>query len=165
MKIIGKLLLLILIPTVFIGASLSVLFWLGEREEAEALAEAMAAQDADLVVEQYVTEDNDVSGLVYAKNEMHWDRGKLTSMRFTQRYATNEQAISAYQGKAATLGASTQLMLNDCEVSYYLSTEDFKEISYEAMREAMGSGSGWQIVEELSGEYAPVGEFTGLPDE
>lgn len=153
MKIFGKIALLILIPVVFLTVSVNFLFWLGAQEEAK--AEALASVDADLVVEHNVTENNDISGLIYAKNEMHWEKGKLETMRFTQRYATEEQAVSAYQGKAATLGAATQLMLDGCEVSYYLSTEDFKDVTYSKMYESM-DGSDWEIVEELSGEY-PTG--------
>lgn len=159
MKIVGRILLLVLIPVVFLSVAVNFLWWLGEKEEANAVA--LASVDADLVVEQYITENNEISGLVYAKNEMHWERGKLATMRFTQRYATEEQATSAYQGKAATLGASTQLMLDGCEVSYYLSTEDFKELTYAKMYEAMDSNDEWQIVEELSGEYPTGGSLHG----
>lgn len=159
MKIVGKILLLILIPVVFLSVSVNFLFWIGAKEEAKAVA--LASVDADLVVEKYVTENNELSGLVYAKNEMHWEQGKLATMRFTQRYATEEQAVTAYQGKAVTLGAATQLMLDGCEVSYYLSTEDFKETTYAKMYEAMDSNSDWRIVEELSGEYPTGGSLHG----
>lgn len=154
MKVIGRIVLGLAVVAVFLCVAVNFLFWIGAKEEAK--AEALASVDADLVVEQYVTENNDISGLVYAKNEMHWEKGKLATMRFTQRYATEDQAAQAYAGKAATLGAATQLMLDGLEVSYYLSTEDFEEVTYAKMYEAMESNSGWQIVDELSGEY-PTG--------
>lgn len=158
MKIVGKIFLLVLIPVVFLSVSINFLSWLGARDEAKAVA--LASVDADLVVEQYITEDNDISGLIYAKNEMHWEKGQLAAMRFTQSYATEEQAKVAYQGKAATLGASAQLMLDGCDVSYYLSTEDFEETTYAKMYEAMDGNSGWRIVDELSGEYPTGGSLT-----
>lgn len=157
MKIFARIALLVLIPTVFIAVSLNFLFWLGEREEENALA--LASVDADLVVEQYITDNNDISGLIYAKNTMHWEQGKLKSMRFMQRYATEEQAAVGYQGKAASMGAATQLLLDGTEVSYYLSTEDFEDVTYQKMRDSMDGTSGWYIIEELSGEYPTGGSL------
>lgn len=159
MKVLGKIVLGVAIVAVFLGVSINFLFWIGAREEAK--NEALASVDADLVVEQYVSDNNDLTGLIYAKNEMHWEKGKIATMRFTQRYASEEQAAIAYQGKAASLGAATQLMLDGTEISYYLSVEDFEEVTYEKMYEAMDGNSGWKIVDELSGEYPTGGSLNG----
>lgn len=158
MKIVARIALLILIPVVFLTVAVNFLFWIGAKDEAASLA--LASVDADLVMEKYVTENNDISGLVYAKSEMHWEKGELATIRFTQRYASGDQAAKAYAGKAASLGAAAQLMLDGCEVSYNLSTEDFEDVTYQKMYESMDTNSDWKIVDELSGEY-PTGGSLG----
>lgn len=155
MKVIGKLAIFAVIAVVFWVVVIQLISLSSAQEEKAAAA--LAAVDADLVVEQYVTENNELTGLVYARSDMHWEHGKLVTMRFTQRYATEENAIIAYRGKAASLGTSAQLMLDGLEVSYYISNEDFAERTYQDMYEMMsGATSGWDVVEELSGEY-PTG--------
>lgn len=155
MKIIGKLAIFLVIAVVFWVVVINLISMSNAQEEKAAAA--LAAVDADLVVEQYVTENNDITGLVYARSDMHWEHGKLATMRFTQRYATEEHAIIAYRGKAVTLGTSAQLMLDGQEISYYISNDDFAERTYQDMYEMMAKPtSGWQIIEELSGEY-PTG--------
>lgn len=112
--------------------------------------------DADLVVEQYITENNDLTGLVYVTCVMHWTEGELATMRFTQQFATAEQASIGYQGRVSELGASGQVMLDGDTLSYYISTEPWEGKTYAEMYKAMSEDDDWQVVEERSGEYEPT---------
>lgn len=111
--------------------------------------------DADLVVEQYITENNDMTGLIYSTCTMHWQEGKLQTMRFTQRFTTPEQASVAYQGRVSELGEAGQVLLDGDEVSYYVNIEPWEDKTYAKMYEAMNKDKKWQVVEDESGEYLP----------
>lgn len=111
--------------------------------------------DADLVVEQYITENNDMTGMIYSTCTMHWQAGKLQTMRFTQRFNTPEQASVAYQGRVSELGEAGQVLLDGDEVSYYVNIEPWEGKSYADMYEAMNKDKKWQVVEDSSGEYLP----------
>ncbi|HIU10328.1 MAG TPA: hypothetical protein IAB00_03650 [Candidatus Avidehalobacter gallistercoris] len=111
--------------------------------------------DADLVVEQYITENNDMTGMVYSSCTMHWQAGKLQTMRFTQRFITPEKASVAYQGRVSELGEAGQVLLDGYEVSYYVNIEPWEDKSYATMYEAMNKDKKWQVVEDKSGEYLP----------
>lgn len=111
--------------------------------------------DADLVVEQYITENNDMTGLIYSTCTMHWQEDKLQTMRFTQRFSTPEHASVAYQGRLSELGETGQVLLDGDEVGYYVNIEPWEDKSYAQMYEAMEKDGKWQVVEESSGEYLP----------
>lgn len=111
--------------------------------------------DADLVVEQYITENNDMTGMIYSTCTMHWQEGKLQTMRFTQRFNTPEQASLAYQGRVSELGEAGQVLLDGDEVSYYVNIEPWEDKTYATMYEAMNKDKKWQVVEDKSGEYLP----------
>ena len=115
--------------------------------------EPPAAEDADLVVEQFVTENNDVTGLIYAACTIHWEDGQLVTMRFNQRFASAEQAAIAYQGRLAELGESGQVTLDADTVSYYIDVKDWQGKTYSDMYDLMSRDKSWQIVEEKSGSY------------
>lgn len=111
--------------------------------------------NADLVVEQNVTENNDMTGLIYSTCTMHWEADELKTMRFTLRYTTPEKASIGYQGRVSELGEAGQVMLDGNEVGYYVNIEPWAGKSYADMYETMSKDKDWQIVEDASGEYPP----------
>ena len=115
--------------------------------------------DADLVVEQYITENNDMTGLQYSSCTMHWQEGKLATMRFYQEFASPEQASIGYQGRVSELGEFGQVMLDGSTLSYYINIEPWETKTYAQMYEAMSKDEKWQIVEDKSGEYEPGGSL------
>lgn len=125
-----------------------------------ACTEPEPGKDAVLVVEQWVDKEN---GMYYVTNTMTWEQGKLVSMRFSQKFDTQDHAATAYLIREKELGDFGQLSLEDTTLSYNISIEPWEDKTYAQMLEAMQKDKDWQVVDDLSGEIEPE-ENSAAPD-
>lgn len=120
-----------------------------------ACTEPEPGKDAVLVVEQNVNKDN---GMIYVTNTMTWEKGKLVSMRFSQTFDTQDNAVTAYLIREKELGEFGQLTLDDCTLGYNINIEPWENKTYAEMLQTMQKDKDWQVVEDLSGEIEPEPE-------
>ncbi|MDD2484830.1 MAG: hypothetical protein PHQ50_07410 [Eubacteriales bacterium] len=87
-------------------------------------------------------------GLVHGECIIRWEQGKMSSMRILATYDSEESSKIAYEGLVAQESEwPSNVKLDGEQLSYDMNFEEWKDYSYEEMRNTFIEDGQWTIKE------------------